>query len=104
MLNGIFVMNPRLLFGLIALSLIVLPSIDQAGPQNSLPDLGARLKVPPGFVVEVVAVPPLVHYPMMANFDERGRLYLAESSGLNLRAEDLLKSLPNKVLLLEDAD
>ena len=41
---------------------------------------------------------------MMANFDERGRLFVAESSGLNLKADELLKVLPNKVLVLEDVD
>ncbi len=76
----------------------------EAPAQPTPPDLAARLKVPPGFVVELVAGPPLVNHPMMANFDERGRLFVAESSGLNLRAEDLLKQLPNKVLLLEGVD
>jgi putative membrane-bound dehydrogenase-like protein len=76
-----------------------------ATPQEPAPhDLAARLKVPPGFVVEVIAAPPLVHHPMMANFDDRGRLFIAESSGLNLKAEELIKILPNKVLLLEDVD
>ncbi|MBI2807359.1 MAG: HEAT repeat domain-containing protein [Planctomycetes bacterium] len=72
--------------------------------QPAPPSLAARLKVPPGFVVEVIAGPPLVNHPMMANFDERGRLFVAESAGLNLRAPDLLKQLPNKILLLEDVD
>lgn len=72
--------------------------------QPATPDLAARLKVPPGFVVEVIAAPPLVHHPMMANFDEQGRLFVAESSGLNLKADELLKQLPNKVLLLDQMD
>ncbi len=92
------------LVGLMCLSLLAIPAFEQATPQPPTPDLAARLKVPPGFVVEVVAAPPLVHHPMMANFDERGRLFVAESSGLNLRAPELLKELPNKVLLLEDVD
>ena len=75
-----------------------------ATPQQSPAPDPSRLKVPPGFVVEVIAAPPLVHYPMMANFDERGRLFIAESSGLNLRAPELLKELPNKVLLLDEVD
>jgi putative membrane-bound dehydrogenase-like protein len=82
---------------------IALLAIPAATPQDA-PDLASRLKVPPGFVVEVIAAPPLVHHPMMANFDERGRLFVAESSGLNMKADELLKVLPNKVLLLEDVD
>jgi putative membrane-bound dehydrogenase-like protein len=88
-----------------ALTMIALAQLPTAAPQNPPPsDLAARLKVPPGFVVEVVAASPLVQYPMMANFDERGRLFVAESAGLNLKADELLKALPNKILMLDDVD
>ena len=91
--------------GLTALTLIFATNIQESYPQQPPPtDFASRLKVPPGFLVEVIAAPPLVHHPMMANFDERGRLFIAESSGLNLRAPELLKELPNKVLLLDDMD
>ena len=33
--------------------------------------------VPPGFVAERVAGPPVVEYPMTASFDEQGRLFVA---------------------------
>jgi putative membrane-bound dehydrogenase-like protein len=99
-------MRRILLVGLFALP-IALPLHETATTQpasaEKSPD-ASRLKVPPGFTVEVVAAPPLVHHPMMANFDERGRLFIAESSGLNLKAAELLKELPNKVLLLEGVD
>ncbi|MBI1372401.1 MAG: c-type cytochrome [Phycisphaera sp.] len=64
----------------------------------------APISVPPGYSVEVVAAPPLVKHPMMAGFDDRGRLYVAESAGLNLKREDLEKQLPNSILMLEDTD
>src|SRR5437867_3584482 len=97
-------MKIGILLGFSLLILALCGSI-AATPQQPPPtDLAKRLKVPPGFVVELVAGPPLVNHPMMANFDERGRLFLAESSGLNLKADELLKQLPNKVLLLEDVD
>jgi putative membrane-bound dehydrogenase-like protein len=61
--------------------------------------------VPPGFVVERVAGPPLVDYPMVACFDERGRLFVAHAAGRNVRgADELLKQLPNSIRLLEPAD
>ncbi|MCS7047518.1 MAG: HEAT repeat domain-containing protein, partial [Gemmataceae bacterium] len=63
-----------------------------------------RLRVPPGFVVELVAAPPLVHHPVMAGFDPRGRLFVAETVGRNLGKDDLLKELPNLVRVLEPAD
>ena len=60
------------------------------------------LKVPDGFVVERVAGPPLVEHPMNGCFDQRGRLFLTESAGLNLKAEELLVRLPNSIRRLED--
>jgi putative membrane-bound dehydrogenase-like protein len=60
--------------------------------------------VPPGFVVERVAGPPLVEHPTFACFDDRGRLFVAESAGLNLPAAQLLSQLPDRILLLEDTD
>jgi putative membrane-bound dehydrogenase-like protein len=49
-------------------------------------------------------VPPLVSHPMNGSFDERGRLFLTEAAGLNLKADDLLKQLPNSIKRLEDTD
>lgn len=64
----------------------------------------AHVKVPPGFVVEVAAGPPLVQHPMMAGFDDRGRLYVADNAGMNLNAEELLDQRPNLIRRLEDTD
>src|SRR4051812_20825095 len=44
---------------------------------------GQKLVVPDGFEVELVAGPPLVDRPIVADFDELGRLYVADSSGSN---------------------
>jgi putative membrane-bound dehydrogenase-like protein len=62
------------------------------------------LQVPEGFTVELAAAPPLVKHPMMACFDERGRLFIAESSGNNLEKEDLLKQRGRFIRMLEDTD
>ncbi|MBP89846.1 MAG: dehydrogenase [Planctomycetaceae bacterium] len=62
------------------------------------------INVPDGYVVELAAAPPLVKHPMMAGFDDRGRLFIAESAGKNLRREDLEKELPNFVRMIEDTD
>src|SRR5262245_20720792 len=64
----------------------------------------APFNVPPGYMVEKVAGPPLVQHPMFACFDDRGRLYVADSGGKNLKAEDLLKELPSRILRLEDTN
>jgi hypothetical protein len=53
-----------------------------------------RLRVPEGFVIEKVAGEPDVVFPRFAVFDDRGRLFMAESSGLDLYAE--LQALTRK--------
>lgn len=60
--------------------------------------------VPDGFVVERVAVAPLTERPITADFDEQGRLYVAESSGTNDSVEQQLKDKPHSILRLEDTD
>ena len=44
-------------------------------------------RVPDGFSVELVAGSEQVRFPMFAAFDDRGRLFVAESSGLDLYKE-----------------
>src|SRR5690349_625893 len=62
------------------------------------------LKVPDGFTIEVVTKDGVVERPMLASFDDRGRLYVADSGGMNLRGDDLVKASPNCVRRLEDTD
>jgi len=61
-------------------------------------------RVPQGFTIDRVAGYPLVSHPMLAGFDERGRLFVASASGLNLPAPELIKQEPNFVQLLEDTN
>ena len=63
-----------------------------------------RLTVPPGFEVERIAGPPLVERPIVADFDEDGRMYVADSSGSNDRVEKQLADRPHRIVRLEDAD
>jgi putative membrane-bound dehydrogenase-like protein len=62
------------------------------------------IKVPEGYEVELAAAPPLVAHPLMGDFDEVGRLYLAASGGENLPRAELETRLPNFVQRLEDVD
>lgn len=68
---------------------------DYAAPPIQLPD---------GYTAEVVAAPPLVQHPIMATVDDRGRLFVGDSSGVNLNKAGLEKELPHRVLMLEDTD
>ena len=62
------------------------------------------IQLPDGYVAEVVAAPPLVQHPIMATVDDRGRLFVGDSSGVNLNKAGLEKELPHRVLMLEDTD
>ncbi|HYE98527.1 MAG TPA: PVC-type heme-binding CxxCH protein, partial [Planctomycetota bacterium] len=62
------------------------------------------IRVPEGWAVEKAAGPPLVERPIMAGFDDRGRLYVADSSGVNLRFDKLMEAPPHRIVRLDDAD
>ncbi|MGA7501769.1 MAG: hypothetical protein WBX00_33980 [Isosphaeraceae bacterium] len=67
--------------------------------------LGDRtLKVPAGFTIEPVAGPPLVDRPITVAFDERGRLYISDSSGSNDNVQKQLAERPHRIVRLEDRD
>lgn len=61
-------------------------------------------KVPDGFTIERVAGAPLVERPIMACFDDQGRLYVTDSAGVNHKGPELLKNPPHRIRLLEDTD
>lgn len=63
-----------------------------------------QITVPAGFEVSLAAAAPVVERPIMAGFDDRGRLYVAESAGLNLPRVELEKQLPNSIVLVTDTD
>ncbi len=65
---------------------------------------GHTFALPRGFVVEQVAGPPLVDRPIVADFDEQGRLYVADSSGSNEKVEVQLAKKPHRIVRLEDTD
>ncbi len=61
-------------------------------------------QVADGFTVERVAGPPLVDRPIVADFDERGRLYVADSSGSNDPVQKQVVDRTHRVVRLEDVD
>src|SRR5215831_17791848 len=77
---------------------LLLGAQDPPGPD------GPPLQVPEGFVIERVAGPGLVERPIMACFDDQGRLYVTDSAGVNLKGSELLKDPPHRIRLLEDTD
>ena len=85
------------------LLLIVAGSFAAPQPQPPSP-AGPVLSVPAGFSIERVAGPPLVNRPIVADFDELGRLYVADSSGSNDKVDKQLADKPHRIVRLEDAD
>lgn len=65
---------------------------------------GQKFTLPEGFTIEVAAGTHLVERPISVDFDERGRLYVTESSGTNDKSEIQLANRPHRILRLEDTD
>jgi hypothetical protein len=64
------------------LSSLLLPAgLLLAAPKEAGPETPPRHAVPDGLVIERVAGEPQVRFPMFAASDDRGRLFVAESSG-----------------------
>jgi putative membrane-bound dehydrogenase-like protein len=63
---------------------------------------GHTFTLPEGFTIELVAGPPLVNRPIVSDFDEEGRLYVADSSGSNDPVKVQLEKKPHRILRLED--
>jgi putative membrane-bound dehydrogenase-like protein len=60
--------------------------------------------LPGGLEIEIAAGPPLVDRPIAADFDDDGRLYVADSAGVNDKVEKQLETRPHRIVRLEDAD
>lgn len=65
---------------------------------------GHTFTLPAGFTIELAATSPLVDRPIVADFDEQGRLYVADSSGSNEKVDVQLMKKPHRIVRLEDSD
>src|SRR5262249_20142763 len=80
-----------------------LAAADRPAPKpQGIPLDGHTFTLPDGFEIELVAGPPLVNRPIVADFDEQGRLYVADSSGTNDKLTEQLEKKPHRILRLED--
>ncbi|MBA3699575.1 MAG: DUF1080 domain-containing protein [Planctomycetes bacterium] len=60
--------------------------------------------LPAGFELIVAATAPMVAHPTLGCVDERGRLFVGDSAGVNWSAKRFEETKPNRVLMLEDRD
>ena len=98
-----FLFHPAWFLRVLALLFTVSVFTNWACAEESV-DKSSRLKVPAGFLIERVAGPPLVDRPICADFDELGRLYVAEASGTNDPVPKQLDQKPHHILQLTDTD
>lgn len=65
---------------------------------------GHRFQLPLGFSIELAASSPLIERPITAALDDKGRLYVTDSSGSNEKVAIQLEKKPHRVVRLEDRD
>ncbi len=82
------------------------PAAPVAGPTRThqIRLNGHTFTLPEGFTIELAAGPDLVPRPIVADFDDQGRLYVADSSGSNEKVEVQLAKRPHRIVRLEPAD
>jgi putative membrane-bound dehydrogenase-like protein len=87
----------------LALAAVALGADTPAAPKTHQVRLNGHVfTLPDGFEIEQVAGPPLVNRPIVADFDEDGRLYVADSSGSNDPVKVQLEKKPHRIVRLED--
>ena len=84
--------------------LLVLGSVSTTAAAEEFRLESRTFTVPDGLVVELVASSPLVDRPIVAAIDQKGRLYVADSSGSNEKPSIQLEKRPHKIIRLEDVD
>src|SRR5262245_12686010 len=90
------------MFRLALLSLVIVAGSLHAQPRTHAVKLnGHTFTLPEGFTIERVAGPPQVERPISAAFDEKGRLYVTDSSGSNEKTAEQVKTKPHRIVRLE---
>ena len=70
-------------------------------PMYSIKLNGQMFTLPEGFEIELVAGPPQVERPIVAAFDDKGRLYVCDSSGSNEKVTVQAEKKPHRIVRLE---
>ncbi|HWB05023.1 MAG TPA: PVC-type heme-binding CxxCH protein [Verrucomicrobiales bacterium] len=101
---------------LLALSLLPAAAQDASLVRRSDPltpaEEQAKLKVPPGFKVQLIASEPVINKPMNIAFDAKGRMWVTSSreypwavkKELWKTPEGLLENSPDKIVIFEDTN
>ncbi|MCI0699650.1 MAG: dehydrogenase, partial [Planctomycetia bacterium] len=93
------------MFRLTLLSLLALPALALAQPATHQVKLnGHTFTLPKDFTIEVAAGADLAPRPIACDFDEKGRLYVTDSSGSNEKVAIQLEKKPHRIVRLEDTN
>lgn len=84
----------------VCICVLLFSSCKQDKSSNAFPGL----HVPEGFTVEEAVPAGMVKYPMFATLDNRGRMFIAESSGETTSTEDVLENPTYFIRMLEDTN
>jgi len=87
-----------------ALWTVVVSILGAASSNSPAPTGLAAIHVPAGFRVEKAAGANLLSYPMMGTIDDRGRLFVCESSGNTLTTDQMVAKPDYVVRMLEDTN
>ena len=71
---------------------------------HNVPLNGHTFTLPDGFTIELAAGPTLAERPVSAAFDDKGRLYVTDSSGDNSKAPEQAKTKTHRIRRLEDTN
>src|SRR5579872_1592164 len=80
--------------------LIGLGACSKPGPPFAVKDALKTFRIEPGFRIEPYATEPDIHSPSAMDFDENGRIYVAEDPGYPLNTEGKV----GRIILLEDTN
>ncbi|MEI8020298.1 MAG: PVC-type heme-binding CxxCH protein, partial [Schlesneria sp.] len=104
-LNAVTVLPGRFsLHRLIPVGLLALMMSTQLAIAVEVNLNGHTFTLPDGFEIELAARSPLVDRPITADFDEQGRLYVADSSGSNDKPSQQVIDRTHRIVRLEDTD
>jgi putative membrane-bound dehydrogenase-like protein len=85
------------------LSLFVLGQSESTNTSSTVVN-GIVFQHPDAVQVELAAESPLVKWPIVADWDDRGRLVIVESAGVRQSVEEQRKTLPHRMIRLADND
>ncbi len=89
------------MFRIALASLLLAAPAFGAEPTHQVKLNGHTFTLPVGFEIELVAGPPQVERPIVAAFDDKGRLYVCDSSGSNAKTTEQVKTKPHRIVRLE---